>query len=83
MNTAASVQTHAAPAQETYTTGVVTSKDGTTIGYRRFGRGPGVVVLHGSMSSAHNHMQLAAALADAFTVDVPDRRGRGLSMECR
>src|SRR4029453_1234848 len=64
---------------EPYTTGFVTSKDGTTIGYRQFGHGPGVVLLHGTMSSAHNHMQLAEALADAFTVYVPDRRGRGLS----
>jgi pimeloyl-ACP methyl ester carboxylesterase len=66
-------------ARERYTTDSVTSKDGTTIGYRQLGHGPGVVVLHGSMSSAHNHMQLAEALADAFTVYVPDRRGRGLS----
>jgi pimeloyl-ACP methyl ester carboxylesterase len=28
------------------------------------------------MSSAHNHLELAEALADAFTVFVPDRRGR-------
>jgi pimeloyl-ACP methyl ester carboxylesterase len=65
--------------QEHYTTGFVTSKDGTIIGYRQLGHGPGVVLLHGAMSSAHNHMQLAEALADAFTVYVPDRRGRGLS----
>lgn len=38
-----------------------------------------MVVLHGTMSSAHNHMQLAEALAHAFTVYLPDRRGRGLS----
>jgi pimeloyl-ACP methyl ester carboxylesterase len=31
------------------------------------------------MSSSQNHMQLAEALADAFTVYLPDRRGRGLS----
>jgi pimeloyl-ACP methyl ester carboxylesterase len=60
-------------------TGFVTSKDGTVIGYRRFGHGPGVVLLHGAMSSAYNHKQLAEALADVFTVYVPDRRGRGLS----
>lgn len=62
-----------------YTTGYVTSRDGTTIGYRQLGHGPGVVLLHGAMESAQSHMQLAAALADAFTVYVPDRRGRGLS----
>ena len=61
------------------TTASVTSKDGTTIGYRQLGHGPGVVLLHGTMSSAHNHVQLAEALADTFTVFMPDRRGRGLS----
>lgn len=61
------------------TIGSVTSRDGTTIGYRQLGQGPGVVLLHGSMSSGYNHMQLAEALADAFTVYLPDRRGRGLS----
>jgi uncharacterized protein YhfF/pimeloyl-ACP methyl ester carboxylesterase len=57
----------------------VTSADGTRIGYRQVGSGPGLVVLHGSMSSSKNHMQLAEALADHFTVYLPDRRGRGLS----
>jgi pimeloyl-ACP methyl ester carboxylesterase len=57
----------------------VTSADGTTIGYRQLGTGPGAVLLHGAMSSSYNHVQLAQALADAFTVYVPDRRGRGLS----
>lgn len=59
--------------------GSATSRDGTAIGYRQFGHGPGVVLLHGTMSSGQNHIQLAEALADAFTVIVPDRRGRGLS----
>src|SRR5712691_12515722 len=68
-----------APAREHYTTGSVTSQDGTTIGYRQLGHGPGVVLVHGAMESAQSHMQLAEALADAFTVYVPDRRGRGLS----
>lgn len=65
--------------REQYTTGFVTSRDGAVIGYRQLGHGPGVVLLHGMMSSAHNHMQLAESLADAFTLYVPDRRGRGLS----
>ena len=59
--------------------GSVVSKDGTTIGYRQLGHGPGVVLLHGIMESAQSHMQLAEALADTFTVYLPDRRGRGLS----
>lgn len=80
MNTSTSV-THQTPeaAQQHYTTGSVTAKDGTTIGYRQLGHGPGVVLLHGTMESADSHMQLARALADAFTVYAVDRRGRGLS----
>jgi pimeloyl-ACP methyl ester carboxylesterase len=61
------------------TTGAVTSRDGTTIGYRQVGQGPGLVVLHGTMESSQSHLQLAEALADTFTVYLPDRRGRGLS----
>jgi pimeloyl-ACP methyl ester carboxylesterase len=68
-----------APAGESYTTGSVTSADGTTIGYRQLGHGPGIVLVQGTMGSAHNFMQLAEMLADTFTVYVPDRRGRGLS----
>ena len=60
-------------------TGSITSKDGTTIGYRQLGHGPGVVLLHGIMESAQSHIQLAEGLADTFTVYLPDRRGRGLS----
>src|ERR1700675_2997904 len=62
-----------------YSTGAVVSKDGITIGYRHRGGGPGLVVLHGAMESAQSHMQLAEALADTYTVYLPDRRGRGLS----
>ncbi|MEV4533058.1 alpha/beta hydrolase [Asanoa sp. NPDC049518] len=61
------------------TTGSVASADGTTIGYWKTGRGPAVVLLHGSMESARSHTLLARALADEFTVYLPDRRGRGLS----
>lgn len=66
-------------AHQDYVVGSVISKDGTTIGYRQLGRGPGLVVLHGAMESASSHMELAQALADGFTVYLPDRRGRGLS----
>ncbi len=60
-------------------TGFATSKDGTTIGYRQVGQGPCLLILHGSMSTGYNHIQLAESLADDFTVYLPDRRGRGLS----
>ena len=62
-----------------YTTGSVTSRDGTIIGYRQVGHGPGVIAVHGGMQAAQNLMKLAWALADSFTVYLPDRRGRGLS----
>lgn len=62
-----------------YTTGSVTSADGTVIGYRQMGVGPAVILLHGGLQSSQNFMRLAGALADAFTLYVPDRRGRGLS----
>ena len=66
-------------ARVSYTTGAVTARDGATIGFRQLGHGPGLVMLHGAMESAQSHMQLAEALADAFTIYLPDRRGRGLS----
>jgi pimeloyl-ACP methyl ester carboxylesterase len=62
-----------------YSTGIVASQDGTRIGYRRIGRGPAVVLVQGAMGTAHNFDELARALADDFTVFVPDRRGRGMS----
>jgi pimeloyl-ACP methyl ester carboxylesterase len=61
------------------TMGFVTSKDGTTINFRQLGAGPGLVLLHGGMQASQNFTRLALELSDAFTVYVPDRRGRGLS----
>jgi len=65
--------------EEPYATGFVTSKDGTMIGYRQLGRGPGLVLVQGTMGTAYHFMQLAEALADTFTIYIPDRRGRGIS----
>ncbi len=61
------------------TTGTVTSADGTTIGYRRLGQGPSLVLLHGGVNASHHMLRLGRALADAFTVYLADRRGRGMS----
>jgi pimeloyl-ACP methyl ester carboxylesterase len=61
------------------TTGTVISADGTTIGYRQVGRGPGLVLVHGGMMASQNFTKLGAALSDTFTVIIPDRRGRGRS----
>ncbi len=71
----------AAVTQSGYTTHTVTSKDGTTIGYRQYGHGhgPGLVLVQGAMGTAQNFSTFAEALADTFTVYVPDRRGRGMS----
>src|SRR4051794_3781501 len=66
---------NAAAVAARYSTDTVTSKDGTVITYRQLGHGEGVVLLHGSMESAASHMGLATALADAFTVYLPERRG--------
>ena len=65
--------------REKYATYSVPSKDGTLIGYHQLGCGPGVVLVQGAMGTALNFMELAWALANTFTVYVPDRRGRGLS----
>lgn len=63
----------------TYQKKSVTSKDGTTIGFRQLGHGPGVVILHGGALASQHYMKLGGALADEFTVYIPDRRGRGMS----
>ncbi len=55
------------------------SKDGTTIGFRQLGRGPAIVILHGGALASQHYMKLGSALADTFTVCIPDRRGRGMS----
>ena len=70
---------HSSTSMEPYAVGAVTSRDGTTIGYRQIGRGPGVVLVQGAMGTAANFDQLARALARGFTVYLPDRRGRGMS----
>src|SRR6185369_11880430 len=58
------------------TSGRVTSRDGTPIGYLKTGRGPAVVIMHGSMESARSHTLLAQALAGDFTVYLPDHSVR-------
>jgi pimeloyl-ACP methyl ester carboxylesterase len=62
-----------------YVKGTAVSGDGTTIGFRQMGSGPGVILIHGGMKSSQDFMKLALALSTAFNVYIPDRRGRGLS----
>ncbi|MDQ2718769.1 MAG: alpha/beta hydrolase [Bacteroidota bacterium] len=63
----------------TYTEASVISKDGTKIGYRKYGHGPALILVQGAMGTVFNYHQLAKALSNNFTVYVPERRGRGLS----
>jgi len=62
-----------------YRTETVASADGTRIGFRQIGHGPGLVLVQGAMGTAWNYDELAQALSSTFTVYLPDRRGRGMS----
>ncbi|WNQ11927.1 alpha/beta hydrolase [Paenibacillus aurantius] len=55
------------------------SKDGTTIGYQSLGEGPGVLVIHGALSTSEHFSRFGAELAGAYRVHLIDRRGRGRS----
>jgi pimeloyl-ACP methyl ester carboxylesterase len=57
----------------------VVSADGTRIGFERLGAGPVLVLVQGAMGTAYTFHELAQALADSFTLVLPDRRGRGHS----
>ena len=57
----------------------VVSTDGTAIGCEVTGRGPALVVVHGTLRAARHYRGIAAALAGDFTVCTMDRRGRGTS----
>jgi pimeloyl-ACP methyl ester carboxylesterase len=47
--------------------------------YRRAGKGPVVLALHGSPESGRSQLMLMSVLADRFTVIAPDTPGNGLS----
>lgn len=57
----------------------VTSRDGTTIAFDRFGQGPPVVLVSGASVDRSDHTPLAEHLASDLTVLNYDRRGRGPS----
>jgi pimeloyl-ACP methyl ester carboxylesterase len=61
----------------------VTSRDGTTIAYDRFGSGPTLILVDGALCSRAfgPSPKLAPLLAQHFTVFAYDRRGRGQSSD--
>lgn len=59
--------------------GAAESRDGTRIGYTIAGSGPGLVLVHGNVSSSDDWAPVAGLLGDSLTVCCMDRRGRGLS----
>ncbi|TYT61931.1 alpha/beta fold hydrolase [Natrialba swarupiae] len=59
----------------------VTSADRTEIAYERHGNGPPLILLHGGSGTRRSWETLRPALADDFTLVVPDRRGRGDSSD--
>ena len=58
---------------------VARSADGTPIGFLKFGSGPSLVFVHGSVNTGEEWLQVATAMAEQFTCYVMDRRGRGRS----
>ena len=69
----------AAQSSVVFTADSVRSADGTIIGYRKAGKGPAVLILHGTFEYWESHRELAEVLSNSFTVYLPDRRGRGSS----
>lgn len=59
----------------------ITSRDGTTIAYTKRGSGPPLIIVDGAFCYRENGpaTELAAVLAQHFTVFTYDRRGRGES----
>ncbi|KAK0634107.1 Alpha/Beta hydrolase protein [Immersiella caudata] len=56
-----------------------TAAEGTQLSYYSIGNGPDIVIVHGAMSFALTHKDLAVALSPYFTVNIFSRRNRGLS----
>src|SRR6266705_1715152 len=56
---------------------VVRVNGGVRIHYRRAGRGPAMILLHGYPQTGHMWRKVMPALAERFTVVAPDLRGYG------
>ncbi|MGH7324786.1 MAG: alpha/beta fold hydrolase [Candidatus Rokuibacteriota bacterium] len=59
------------------TRAVVRVREGIRIHYRRLGRGPAMVLLHGFPQTGHIWRKVMPALGERFTVVAPDLRGYG------
>ena len=57
----------------------VTSKDGTPIALWKTGRGPSLLVVHGTGADHSAWDRVVPLLVDSFTIYAMDRRGRGAS----
>lgn len=57
----------------------VHSKDGVTIGFRRSGAGPALLLVHGTTADHRRWLPIAPRFEEHFTVYAMDRRGRGAS----
>jgi len=57
----------------------ITAPDGGSLSYYSIGQGPGLIILHGAMTHAQSHRELAGLLAPFYTVYLLSRRGHGLS----
>jgi pimeloyl-ACP methyl ester carboxylesterase len=66
-------------AEEEYSMGKVTSKDGTTIGFIHKGNGPPLLLIHGTTADHTRWLPVVPYFEKQFTVYAVDRRGRGLS----
>lgn len=55
----------------------VTSADGTTIAFDRYGSGPTLILVGGALSTRRAAAELGATLGERFTTIAFDRRGRG------
>jgi len=57
--------------------GTVTTEDGTPVAYWRSGKGPPLVLIHGTAADHSRWGPVLPALEERFTVYAVDRRGRG------
>jgi pimeloyl-ACP methyl ester carboxylesterase len=55
----------------------ITSRDGTTIAYERYGAGPPLILVGGALTTRQAATELARALGPDLAVYAYDRRGRG------